>query len=553
MTSRRALLAAALAPALLSACEDFSHDYRIPVRVDPALAVGGRVAFLERANARVFLLDTDAATLRPRVVAVGTDPRLALVRNGHDELVVLALGVRESVDQEEEPASITVVPGDPARPVRRVPLAARFTSLAQSPDGRFLVAYFAPGTTTDGALFNPNEIAVVDLAAAEPRAVAKNLRSFGGTPLGFAFSPSDLPLPEGPRTLAAVFSINYVTLLDLDNLERAPITVRLTQPEDVRSLTPAHAVFHAPAGRASSPRLFVRASGSNDIYALRLDPVDAMERAGDQLKNDYRPSLQLLTAGSNPAAMVAYDAVTEDPNGGGGSKVVPRLLVAAQGSRDAHVIDVDSGHVIRVPLATAMDRIQLFRAPDPSGGEEHLRALLSGTGSTQLAFLDLDAVDLRGTRALSTSSMGRPATAVMIIGDGGRHLALVAHGGGDGAVLSVVDLVRGTVSPIFSAGAGGSHVLGRMPDAKVYFAPAGGLLTLGYLGLDTLDTGEVRLDAPIAQILPLAPGAGGQKVALVHPSQTGHVTVLDAEAPERGTARSIRGFLLWDLIERGDR
>jgi hypothetical protein len=40
-------------------------------------------------------------------------------------------------------------------------------------------------------------------------------------------------------------------------------------------------------------------------------------------------------------------------------------------------------------------------------------------------------------------------------------------------------------------------------------------------------------------------------VAILHPSQVGHLTVLDADTPTREAARSIRGFLAAGLLNGG--
>jgi hypothetical protein len=72
---------------------------------------------------------------------------------------------------------------------------------------------------------------------------------------------------------------------------------------------------------------------------------------------------------------------------------------------------------------------------------------------------------------------------------------------------------------------------------------------VGLLDLETGTPGEVLLDANIAQLVPLF-DAG--LMAVIHPSQVGHVTVLDLEAPDRQNARSVRGFVLAAALDRGE-
>jgi hypothetical protein len=70
-----------------------------------------------------------------------------------------------------------------------------------------------------------------------------------------------------------------------------------------------------------------------------------------------------------------------------------------------------------------------------------------------------------------------------------------------------------------------------------------------------LFAGEVILDQPITSISPLAAQSDDRKRYLVlegeYPTKVGHVTVLDADHPNRKGARSVYGFLLTDYFERG--
>jgi hypothetical protein len=81
---------------------------------------------------------------------------------------------------------------------------------------------------------------------------------------------------------------------------------------------------------------------------------------------------------------------------------------------------------------------------------------------------------------------------------------------------------------------------------------SGTLLSYANLG-DTVGAGEVSLDQAIVSIDPLAaPSADGHRyLVLGHddPRAVGNVTVLDADTPDRATARTAYGFLLTDYFE----
>jgi hypothetical protein len=516
----------------VAACQSWDPGYAERPVLLPPVALQSQLALVETSNARVFFIDPAQPEGRARVATVAKAPVLAARRNGKDELLVLSRGERGEPGVTPEPAALTVLSPDPATAPRVMPLGSRFNALDQSDDGRFLVAHFGPQTNTGDALFNPNEIALVDLMASNP-VVPRTIRSFGSVPAGVAFSPP-MNLPDGPRNLAVILSQSFVTLLDLDHPTRSEITVPLTLPDDHRALQPVQVLFEP-----NDPAIYVRADGANDIYALRLLPVDASERAPDG--NDFTPALSQLGAGSGPADMALYDSADG-----------PRLLVVSTGSSDAFVIDARTSRSTRIALDEPASRIDLFEGAGPGDPKSRSRALLIGTGlaSRSIGFLDLDELELLGRRNLDSRSMGAPAVDSLFFP--GRGLAVVLHRAQPGtAGVSVIDLAQRTVAPIFAE----VPPVGLAPSPdKIWVSPGSGD-RLGFLDLGTLAPGEVRLDAPITAIIPMAKGADGKsRVVVVHGGDpAGSLTVLDGDRPERATARAMVGFLLQDLLERGDR
>jgi hypothetical protein len=288
-----------------------------------------------------------------------------------------------------------------------------------------------------------------------------------------------------------------------------------------------------------APAIFVRAQGSDDVHAIRLGPVPAAERA-DRGGHDFFPSLSLLGAGSRPADMALFESADG-----------PRLLVAAAGSRDAFVIDARGGRTTRVPLDTPATLIFTFEAAAPGDPQARRRALLLSFGSDarNAHFLDLERIDERGARNLDSRSIGAPAIDALHFPD--RGLVILVHSPGAGPIFSVLDLARRTVAPIFSPATQGGLVLAPPATDKIWLGLASSSL-LGFVDLRTLQTGQVRLDAPVSAILPFPRGHDGRSRVMVHhPGTSGYVTVLDADTPDRAGARSAVGFLLTDLLHRG--
>ena len=498
------------------------------------VAVGPRVAVVERTRARAFFIDPAAPELSARAVALAPDPALAVARNGHADLLVLSRGVREGTAAVAVPPELAVIPGADPGARRQHQLASRFDVLTQSPDGRFAVLFFQADRKPDSSLlFNPNEVGIVDLEAA-PSATAssRSLRAFGGVPQGVIFSPPLQLRGDNPRTLrlAVVLSDNYLTLLDLEN-DRTEISVALTRADERRTLRPVQVIFQA--GDASNdPTLFVRSTGSADIVALRLTPAPRplAERA-----NDFRPVLTLLGSGAVPTDLALIDS-------GGG----PRLFMVAGGG-DAAVIDPVTSRAAAFKLDLPAQQILLYSGASPAEPRARPRAFLLGAGGTQVAFLDLERLEeLRG-RELELRAMSAAVTDLLPLVD--RGLVVARHRGGT-VGLSVVDLERRTISPLVSDQL--SEVVPGPPGTGELWLRPQSALQLGRLDVARLQAQEVRLDLPITRIVPLPLSQDGKRyVVLEHDQDGGAVTVLDAAEPQRSTARTLTGFFYTGLLEGG--
>jgi hypothetical protein len=521
----------AFLPLAALACQPWEPQHEQGWAFLPPAALDGRLVYVERNNARAFVVDPADTAAPPRLVELAPDPVLAVRHRGKDELLVLSRGERGEPGIAPEAAALTVLPATGAS--TKVPLAARFNALTQSADGRFAVALFTTAATRE-TLFNPNEVAIIDLKASPPVAVPRTLRSFGSVPSAVVFSPP-LPLPDGMRTLAVFLADNFITIVDLDNPRRSEITVALTLPDDRRTLRPVQVVF-----QTEEPTIYVRADGSSDIYSLRLLPVPAAERADNG--NDFRPALSQLAGGTNPADMALF-------RGSDG----PRLLVVSPGSGDASLIDARTGRSTQVPLDAPANRIYLFEGASPADAKTQPRALLLGTntGSRSISFLDLAELEVQRARNLDSRPMGASAVDVLFLPERGQAVVLHQTQAGQPG-MSVVDLNRRTVAPLFAEAQLARLASAPPPSDKLWIAVQGE--RLGFVTLPTLAPGEVRLDAPIQALFPLPPGRDGKsRLVVTHASAAGHYTVLDADKPERATARSAHGFLLADLLERGDR
>jgi hypothetical protein len=495
--------------------------------LDQPIALGDRLVLIDRANPRALVLDVGEQPLpeAPVVTALPHAPARAWKRNSADEALVLCMGRRASASEDAEPAALAVLERDGA--LRSYPLGNPFDSLAQSDDGRYAFLFKQEGA--GGRLLdNPNEVAIVDLALApddDGAITLRTLRSFGDSPLAVVFSPP-MQIVGEERRLAVVLSQTNVTLIDLDHLDRIETTVQLSSPGG-GAIAPTQVLFNPDA-----PEIYVRGAGSDDVFVFNLGERppggDADEDEGAH--NDFRPFIDQLGIGGRPSDMALY------PGDDGA-----RLLVLADGSRAA-VVSAGTSEVTSVELPQSASNALLFTGSSPRDRESKERALLYQDGGEALMFLDLSDLEARGTRNLEVLALDRPITKLVPMPAQQRLLLLHGDQG-----VSLLDLEGRTISPITSS-AVLNDALFDGERGRLWVAPPGQPF-VGLLELATGETPEVLLDADVSAIVPMF-DAG--HVVVLHASTVGHLTVLDAARPTRDSARSLRGFLVTDLLDRGE-
>lgn len=537
--TRRSVLAAfaVLGSAQLGACGgDFdtgegAEGWAPRVDLKP-VALDSAWAFVDAGHGTVFLVDGHAGTPHARPFEVGRGVAKFEKRNGKDELLLLTRGVVGSRNAKEEAPALWVMPTVPGAVPVRLPLDARYTSFAQSADGTFVMLFFADTATTSGDVaFNPNQMALVNLTTPSALPLSFTVPSLGGVPSSIDFSPV-LALKE-PRPLVLVRSKNYVTLLDLLHPERPEVSIPLTLPEDGRTLRPVQVVWDA-----AGPGVFIRVDSGSDIFSLRFAPLD--EAATAAASNDFRAVLSQLAAGTNPSDMVLYNA-------GEGT----RLLVAGE-DKAMFVIDPVSSRTVQVPIEQDVGWISLWTPlAGPGESAPPPQALLIPKKAAKATFVDLFKLESLKTRNLEVVNLVSPAAKFLPFA--GQGLAVVQH---MDRSLTVLGLAARTVSPIRSAvGITELRTSGSAPNQLYMLTPSErlGLMTLvpGMLGVS-----DVRLDAPAVDVL-VTPAALEPdmlpRLLVVHADKGGYVTVLNAQAPTRETAKSIRGFVATDLLSRTER
>jgi hypothetical protein len=485
----------------------------LPTRsLSAAQSLDDQVVWLDQNNDEALTLDVGASHPEPRVDSYGlpAKPQYAERRNGANELLVLL------TDAEDDSGKLAVL--GPRGVDRVYEVGAQFDAIAQSDDGHFAIVYFSPNGTSQveqsTLLFNPNEIAIVDLERKGKEAVVgRTLRSLGAAPQRVEFSPP-MTIAGETRRLAVVFFQSEVALLDLNHTDRPEYTVELSRGSN---LVLTHIRFSP-----DDQKIYLLASGSNDVFVLHL-----LEASGNR-SNDFEPSLNQLGTDSAPQDMAIFESDGQR-----------KLLVASTNS--AQVVEASSSRVTEIPLANAADRILLFEGASPFDSDVQQRALLYRLGSAGVTFLDLADIEERTTR--NREELGVPAIRSLVpLKD---NLVLLNHQDGS---LDILNLDERTASPI-QARIQLDEAIPNLEQNRIWVAPVG-QPTVGFIDLLNLHPGQVVLDQPISQLLQFQ-NTRSPKIVITHPDLTGAVSILSAEDPTDTTrALTLQGFFYAGVLDR---
>lgn len=508
----------------LSACGEDSGRFEQAIELlEAPVALHDTLMFVDTLGSRAFLLDVSAKrpAARAESVPLPYGPAYAEQRHGKKQALVLCNGRRSTERTDAEPAALAVVSNEGE--VQSYELGTTpFDKLVQSEDGRYVVL-FRTAEESDRLLNNGNELAIVDLdkkPSDELAVVHKTPPSFGNTPTAAFFSPV-MRIAGEDRRLLVVLSAAEVTLVDLGHLADRRETIVQIGGASSRRVNPVQVIFGA-----GEPTLYIRAEASDDIYVFRLEPQD------NPGGNDFRPSINQLGGGVGPRDMALY-----------GEPDSPRLLVVAQASSDAIVVDPSSSKATTIDLPILPGRVLLYQASSPKDPEQRTRALLYGQSVSSVAFLDLDDIETKRGRNLEVLPLDSGISSVIPLLDEDKVI-LVQQGRG----VSLLDLAQRTLSPI-NSNAELADALFDPTSSRLWVGPSG-QPRVGTLDLATGTTDEVLLDANVARLVPLFDIG---RLAIVHASTVGRVTLVDTKNPERDTAASVRGFLIADVLDRGER
>ena len=544
---RRRFLVLSLLLAPLAGCDSSTPKFWQPSNdLLPMVALGDRVAFVERNSQTAFLLDPADPAFKPRQVPVGKAPVAAVKHNGSNQMLVLSHGETGSASVQAIPAQLQVIDANTASLASATyPLAGRYDSLAQSVEGRFVLLYHSSSTqnASDTGLFNPNELTIVDFAPpahpAGPTLTTKSIRSLGGVPTRIEFSPP-YAFQAGARSLAVVLSQNYVTIQDLNNADRTEISVPLCPQSTGCTYSPDQILFD-PA----NANIYVRAGNAKDIFQIALTDLGAAAPGGS---NDFLASLSMLSVGANPASMALY-----------GSGPSTRLAVLAPASKSLVIIDPKTSHTLSIATSIQANIIVPFTVLDQSSIAKN-QAMLVDTlnGSTSVLFADLEQVETTGGLSIKDAPLRAAVGDVRPLVDQGIAVLVLGKYGSISAFTVVEFGITSKFVDIAASGTFANPYFEMRNPSRLWGVDSG--TGLGYLNLvahsseATLVHNLVWLDQTITSIQALDQASSdGHRYLVVgqsDPNGIGNLTFLDADHPDRATARTAYGFLFSNYLER---
>lgn len=518
---------------LVSACED---EPRIdPARFrDPVATASSLVWVDEEATELLFLTPEGEEATRTRIAAAQEGHRPQWIQPTVDGTRLLVLTAPESDRVDAIAPQLRIYPASGDGEPIAVDVAASYSHVALSPDGRWAVLHFTSGSSSSGDVVqNANLVTFVDLQTHATRTLTLN--GFGGRLREVQFpataesgAPSTIRIGTRDRAVVAFLAEGEIVLVDAVDPTANQVAVRfypdLTFSPQETLLRPGNETFPNPA-------LFLRSSASSDVAMLTL--VDASDPALGT--SAWSVQVSLIPIGRSASDFAALD-----------SDGVPYLVTLDPQAFEFVFTDIRTQQGFGISLADGVDRFYLRHHPTPTGLEPQLVAWSpeqpnGARGGQTIYTLDLADIDkTAGQRPHGIRLQHTIRDLVRL--DDNRALA------GTDSALYVIDFVDDRVTPLSTPTAFDPRRSTIYGDTLLLGTP--GQSFVSSVDLDTLSPTSFQLDAMIDEFFHL-PRVG--RVAVLHDAEEGHVTFLDPQMPARQTSTTVWGFLFEGLLGDGRR
>lgn len=506
-------------------------------------ASGGQSVRVHGMRARVALVDTpaervifaspeSASEVAFSASGIGRGLAASRVSSDGERLVLLTRGdvPRETADDQAPGLSVI----DPRNAqATSYELADPLSGLELDPKDEYALIY--PGGEDTSFLQNPNELTLVKLteppSATNP--VPASLRSFGGRPEGFTFTP-ELKLPGGSRRLLVVRTDRDVALIDLNAPEKPEITVKLTTGA-VAPRPVGIAVTDGEPDDENDARLGVRLEGEPSVLLLDLLPTPAED--AETSPHSFLPAPNIVDIGG-PAADITF-ARTD-----GGL----RLLALVPSKQALTLVEPATGVTTDIALGGAFERISLVTdivGPTDSGSDV---ALLWSTSSPAIAFVALGTTIGKPYKSVEVRALDWPIGEVLDVPAPNAHLKVLSYSYGGGYV--VLNLLSRTTTPLLTSSYDPRAVVS--PDGERLWVYSSGDRSLALVGLSNLHPENLLLRHSISSAFDVERADGGRALLALDVFSSGAMTLLDARDPKIAGATEYLGVLLGDYEQGGE-
>ncbi len=509
---------------LLLACGEPQSAWNTELPSQKSVALEGAVVLRDDPLDRIlFLTASGAESLETESVRVGQNVAAVQPSSDLSQLFVLSRGVfpRRSKDDERPQLSVydgTAEPED-GRLLKTFDLDDPMEKLAIDVRGQWVAAFGG-----DATVVNPNELVLFDLTTGDGKqgeTQSKTIRSFGGAPVELLFTEELMVPVGGARRLLVVRTDRDVTLVDLKNLERSEVTIKLPEDKNGITLKPLQVVYDdGDPDDDTDARLAVRLEGSSDVVLVKLGAPSSDAR-------DFSPVLNIVDVGGVPSSI---DFVRTD----GGL----RLAALVPSRTQATLVNPKTtlAEIVALPYAfSEMRRITTAISNAPESGDV---ALLWGV-STNIAFWSLGSTSETPYRSVDTAELSFTVSEVIDVPAPNAHLKVLR---GQSSDIFVLDLNKRQSFPLntdFSAAR-----VSVAPDGRRLWAYQEGRQGLSSVRLSDLHPEAIYVDAGAAAVFDIARQGEGRAAIVLHEDTGWDATLLDAENPDSADTRYFSGLHL---------
>lgn len=520
-----ATLAALSASLFVAGCDDRDTFWDQAAPIPPvSIGLSDGVAVLDPSVGRLLLVTAhgdqeSAITPAP----LGLNMATATASADRSSLLVLTRGVLNRRRATDEAPALTVMAAGSSPGVKAVyPLPTPLSGLSLDPVGTFATV-FASGSDGD-FVQNPNELLVTNLQAGpsgtNPTPIT--IRSFGGRPRSLSYTPS-LGLPGGQHRLLLVQTNNDLGIVDLEDLQKPDITIRLSSSGG--TATPVGVTYSDgdPADPADA-RLAVMLQSDRNVVIL-----DFLPQEDTTSPHAFRPVPNLVDVGGLPSD---FSFVRTD----GGL----RLAALVPTSQALTLVDPTTSATSSVSLGGTFDRLSVVSNNiDPAASATGDVALVWSTSQATIAIVALGTSVGTPYRSLDKIALSEPLSNVLDVPAPNQHLKILV--GASGKRFFLLDLKQRTAAPL-EASAGSTAT--TSDDGLRATLLANGQANLAVVDLENAHPRNVSLERPVVAAHEVKKLDGGRSLIAVHTGGAGGLTLLDALAPDLASSREVYGLFL---------